>query len=104
MSKTIPQILSLMMLAIFFSFGLLVSTSWADTASSKLDINTASLEQLEAIQGVGHDTATNILAYKEEHGEFKTLDDLEQVKGVGKVRLEALREAFMVASKKSTEK
>ena len=102
MSKIIPQLFSLM-LVVFFSFGLLVSTSWADTAAQKVDINTASLEQLEAVQGVGHDTAINILAYKKEHGEFKTIDDLEQVKGVGKVRLEVLREAFMVASKKSTE-
>ena len=102
MSKTISQLFSLM-LAVCFSFGLLLSTSWADTAGEKLDINTASLEQLQAVQGVGHDTAINILAHIKEHGEFKTIDDLEQVKGVGKVRLEVLREAFMVASKKSME-
>ena len=97
MSKTISQLFSLM-LAVFLSFGLLVSPSWADTAEEKLDINTASLEQLQAVQGVGHDTAINILAYIKEHGEFKTIDDLERVKGVGKVQLEALREAFIVVS------
>ena len=45
----------------------------------------------------------NLKPSKKEHGEFKTIDDLERVKGVGKVRLEVLRDAFMVVSKKSME-
>jgi competence protein ComEA len=73
-------------------------------AAIKADLNTATLEQLEAVKGIGHDTAQNILDYKKEHGNFGTMNDLEAVSGVGKVRLEALNEAFMVESSKKGEK
>jgi competence protein ComEA len=76
--------------------------SWAEAAGGKIDINSASLEQLEAVKGVGHDLAQNILAYRKDHGAFKTLDDLDNVKGVGKVRLEALRNTFTVGSTPAT--
>ena len=92
------QQVSVFMLALVLSVGLLFPIPWAQAAVSKIDINSASLEQLEAVKGVGQDIAHNILAYKNDHGAFKTLDDLGNVKGVGKVRLEALRETFTVGS------
>ena len=63
-------------------------------------INTATIEQLETVNGVGQDTAQNILDYKKEHGKFTSMEELETVKGVGKVRLQALNEAFTVESTK----
>lgn len=92
------QQVSVLMLALVLSVGLLFPMPWAEAAVGKIDINSASLEQLEAVKGVGQDIAHNILAYKNDHGAFKTLDDLGNVKGVGKVRLEALRETFTVGS------
>jgi len=96
------QQVSVFMLALVLSVGLLFPMPWAEAAVSKIDINSASLEQLEAVKGVGHDIAQNILTYKKDHGAFKTLDDLGHVKGVGKARLEALREAFSVGSTPTT--
>lgn len=93
---------SVFMLALVFSVGLLFPMPWAEAAVSKIDINSASLEQLEAVKGVGHDIAQNILAYKKDHGAFQTVDDLGNVKGVGKVRLEALQDAFSVGSTPTT--
>jgi competence protein ComEA len=97
-----PQQISVFFLALFLSVGLLFPMPWAEAAVNKIDINSASLEQLEAVKGVGHDIAQNILAYKKDHGAFQTLDDLGNVKGVGKVRMEALRDAFTVGSTPST--
>jgi competence protein ComEA len=97
-----PQQVSVFVLALVLSVGLLFPMPWAEAAGGKIDINSASLEQLEAVKGVGHDIAQNILAYKKDHGVFKTLDDLGNVKGVGKVRLEALRDTFTVGSTPST--
>jgi competence protein ComEA len=97
-----PQQVSVFVLALVLSVGLLLPMPWAEAAVSKIDINSASLEQLEAVKGVGHDLAQNILAYKKEHGAFKTLDDLDHVKGVGKVRMEALRNTFTVGSTPTT--
>ena len=96
------QQVSVFMLALVLSVGLLFPMPWAEAAVGKIDINSASLEQLEAVKGVGQDIAQNILAYKNDHGAFKTLDDLGNVKGVGKVRLEALRETFTVGSMASS--
>ena len=92
------QQVSVFMLALVLSVGLLFPMPWAEAAVGKIDINSASLEQLEAVKGVGQDIAQNILAYKNDHGAFKTLEDLGNVKGVGTVRLEALRATFTVGS------
>ena len=91
------------MFALVLSVGLLFPMSWVEATVNKIDINTATLEQLEAVKGVGQDIAHNILAYKKDHGAFKSFDDLGKVKGVGKVRLEALRETFTVGSTTSAE-
>ncbi|HBP89228.1 MAG: helix-hairpin-helix domain-containing protein [Nitrospira sp.] len=92
------QKVSVFMFALVLSIGLLFPMPWAEATVNKIDINSASLEQLEAVKGVGQDIAHNILSYKKDHGDFKTLEDLGKVKGVGKVRLEALREAFTVGA------
>ena len=98
MIKKSAKIASLM-LAICFSLGVFFPTTWAATAM-KADINTATIEQLETVNGVGHDTAKRILDYKKEHGKFTSMEELEAVNGVGKVRLQALNEAFRVESTK----
>ena len=95
--------LSTLMLAACFSLGLLLPVAGA-MAATKADLNTATLEQLEAVKGIGHDTAQNILDYKKEHGNFTAVGELEAVSGVGKVRLEALEAAFIVEQGKKGEK
>ncbi|MDT3777677.1 helix-hairpin-helix domain-containing protein [Nitrospira sp. MA-1] len=92
------QQVSAFLFSLVLSVGLLFPLPWAEANVNKIDINAASLEQLEAVKGVGQDIAHNILTYKKDHGDFKSLDDLGKVKGVGKVRLEALRETFTVGS------
>lgn len=49
-----------------------------------IDINTASAEQLsESLNGVGPQKAAAIVAYREQNGPFRSLDDLTKVKGIG---------------------
>jgi competence protein ComEA len=95
--------LSTLILAICLTFGLFFQIS-AAMAAMKADLNVATLEQLEAVKGIGHDTAQNILDYKKEHGNFSSMDELEAVNGVGKVRLDALNEAFTVEQTKENHK
>jgi competence protein ComEA len=61
-----------------------------------LDLNTATLEQLDALDGIGPATAQQILDYREAHGGFGSVEELDQVPGIGETRLAALREKVRV--------
>ena len=56
-----------------------------------VNINTATEEVLTSVKGIGPKQAQAIIAYREEHGSFKSVDDLNQVKGIGKKKLEKIK-------------
>ena len=58
---------------------------------SRVDINTATVSDLQGLPGVGEDTARAIVRYREAHGPFAGVDDLLKVDGVGPKTLEKLR-------------
>ena len=64
--------------------------------TAPVNLNTATLEQLDALSGVGPVTAQKIVDYREEHGGFGSVDELDQVPGIGEKRLTALREHLRV--------
>jgi competence protein ComEA len=57
----------------------------AAAAPSKpaLNLNTATLEQLETLPGIGRKTAERILEYRTKSGSFKRIEELMNVKGIG---------------------
>jgi competence protein ComEA len=61
-----------------------------------LNLNTATLEQLDELDGIGPATAQSILDYREEHGGFSSVEELGEVPGIGDVRLASLREQVRV--------
>jgi competence protein ComEA len=61
-------------------------------ASGPVHLNTATLEQLDTLPGVGPTTAQRILDYRAENGAFSSVDELDAVPGIGPARLEQLRE------------
>ena len=56
-----------------------------------VDLNTATQEQLEALPGVGPTTAASILAYRQQSGGFRSVEDLLEVRGIGDAKFEQLR-------------
>ncbi len=60
-------------------------------ATERLNLNTATVEQLMTLKGIGEVTARAIVDYREQNGPFRAVDDLLQVRGIGEKKLEALR-------------
>lgn len=83
-----------------------VTASSADTSLSppvdvggidaRIDINTASRAELELLPGVGEVLAREIVADRERNGPFRSVDDLDRVKGIGAVTVERLRDRVKV--------
>jgi competence protein ComEA len=63
----------------------------AEAPQSPVNLNTATAEQLDTLDGVGPATARKILEWRQQHGGFRSIDDLGQVPGIGPKRLAALR-------------
>jgi competence protein ComEA len=63
----------------------------ASAAGLKVHLNSASLEQLDTLPGVGPVTAQKILDYRSQHGAFASVGELDAVPGIGPARLEQLK-------------
>ncbi|TDB50844.1 MULTISPECIES: helix-hairpin-helix domain-containing protein [Bacillaceae] len=62
-----------------------------DQNKSAVNLNTATLEELQTLNGIGPSKAQAILTYREENGPFKTLEDILQVAGIGEKSLEKIK-------------
>ncbi|MFD6678930.1 helix-hairpin-helix domain-containing protein [Micromonospora parva] len=68
----------------------------AAPAAGPLNLNTATLAQLDALPGVGPVLAQRILAHRDQHGGFTSVGDLRQVDGIGDARYEQLKDLVTV--------
>ena len=62
-----------------------------DDPPAIVHLNSASAEQLDALDGIGPALAQRIVDYRAAHGGFGSIDELDEVSGIGPVRLESLR-------------
>jgi competence protein ComEA len=62
---------------------------------AKIDLNTATMEQLYTLKGIGHKKAVAILEYRKEHN-FTKIEDIMKVKGIGKKMFEKIKSEIEV--------
>lgn len=67
-------------------------------SADKLNLNTATKAELMMLPGVGDSTADAIIMYREQNGSFKSVDDLDNVKGIGDKKMEKLTDQVTVSS------
>ena len=66
------------------------------TKNQKININTATLEELDTLDGIGKSTAEKIIEYRKQNGKFKTIEDLKNVSGIGESKYEKIKEKITV--------
>jgi competence protein ComEA len=68
-----------------------VATAGAGTEDGPISLGSASVEQLDTIDGIGPVTAAKIVEYRDQHGGLASVDQLDQVSGIGPATMESLR-------------
>ena len=63
----------------------------ATTQNKIININKATQEELQQLQGIGESTATKIIEYRNQNGDFKQIEDLKNVPGIGDAKFEAIK-------------
>lgn len=70
--------------------------STSNMTDIKISLNKATLDELLQISGIGESKAKAILTYREENGEFKSIEDLKNVSGIGEALFEKIKDQITV--------
>lgn len=65
-------------------------------SNGKININTASISELESLPGIGRVLAERIVSFRETNGPFKSIEDIKKVSGIGDKRFEAIKDLIFV--------
>ena len=62
----------------------------------KININTATKEELDTLPGIGPSTAAKIIEYRKENGKFKNIEEIKEVSGIGDAKYEKIKELINI--------
>lgn len=80
-------------------WAVLMLLSFSISAFAAVNINTATQAELESLKGIGPVKAKAIIDYRKKNGDFKSVDDLDKVDGIGAVTLQNLRKDVSTSGK-----
>lgn len=66
------------------------------TETAKVNINTAQIEELSTLPGIGEATANKIIEYRKENGKFEKIEDIKNVAGIGDSKFQNIKEMLKV--------
>ncbi len=78
---------------------LLISLAFSLSAFAAVNINTATQQELESLEGIGEVKAKAIINYRKKNGGFKSVDELGKVEGIGEMTLKNVHENVSVSGK-----
>jgi competence protein ComEA len=72
------------------------STTSGVNKDGKININTATVGELDTLPGIGPARAADIISYREENGGFKSIEDIKNIKGIGESSFEKLKDKITI--------
>ena len=69
-----------------------------EASNQKVNINTATKEELDTLPGIGESTAQKIINYRKENGKFSSIEEIKEVKGIGESKFENIKELICINS------
>lgn len=97
--KSRKKTVGLVLVAVFALSLLSPLQAQSKPAEKKVNINTANLEELQTLPRIGEKVAQRIIDYRKEHGEFKKIEELMKVQGVGEKIFKLIKDKIEVGSK-----
>jgi competence protein ComEA len=91
-------------LSALFVLHLTSGVSYASKTAGVANLNTATVEQLAIVPHIGPKKAEAIVKFREEHGDFKAVDDVKNVKGIGGKLLEKIKDHLTVEGETTIQK
>lgn len=68
----------------------------SDTSSKKVNINTATQEELDTLPGIGPSIASKIIDYREQNGKFNSIEEIKEVSGIGEAKYEKIKDSITI--------
>lgn len=66
------------------------------TSSNKININTANIDELKTLSGIGQSTAEKIINYRKENSKFEKIEDIKNVSGIGDAKFNSIKDKIVV--------
>lgn len=70
----------------------------AENQTDKININTASAEELDKLPNIGPARAADIISYREQNGGFKSIEEIKEIKGIGDKSFEKIKDLITVGN------